>query len=257
MKKEAFALSLGLITAISLSGCGGSESTEALVPNMSPSPARIQHLQVSGSAQCLSVPKVLSRIQAAKASRAVVTDIQVLDDGRPVSEAFVRSVIHNTDLEKDSLKSDKPQDRYEQNDCQSIGMLDADGNVDRKIKLIQATPTRIVTEKMTNQNPGEPEEHEQLTYELTTTRKLTATVMVPYTTGHDKDSCGIGQEDHDVLFTYVIEFGERLGTAPSASARMSDMKMRAARYDNTAESAANHANEEAYCTKVKAAAPTH
>ena len=256
MENKVLALGLGLF-CVSFSGCGsGDASTAALVPHMELTPARIKSYQVSDTVTCLSLEKVMAAALAARQSRQVVTDMQLLEDAEPVSEAFGDSVIRNTDL---VLKISKPVDKdsnvgWKQNGCEAISYLDKSGKEILRFKLVQATPTKLVTEKYSyggSDEPGVRHEHTQYTYELISTRKLQTRLLTTYGAVHDPASCGIEREKHDVLISSELEFGERLGIAPYLSARLAEMKRRSADYTRPELADTRKAAEQAYCAKLK------
>jgi len=226
------------------------------VPSILASPmsaADVQGFQMPGTDHCLSFQKAIDAPAAAKKSRSTIVDANILEDASPVSPAFINSVISNTTLSASPVESSKDF-TFKQNGCESISILDHDGKETSRLKLIEATPTKLVTEKKSFQAAAnEPTEYFQTTLELLSPHLISVRTAMPYTTGHDKDTCGINQEDHIVLLSSLAEFGDTLGTAPVLSQKLSDMKTQSAAQSDPANKDANEKTEKDYCGRIKAA----
>ena len=252
MKAES--LVLGLF-CISFSGCGsGDASTAALVPNMALTPAQIKSYQVSVTAPCLSIEKAMAAVRAAKQSREMLTDIGVLDDGTAVSEAFGDAVIQSTGLDpKMNPEDPKNSNTWKQSDCHAIQGFDVDGKLDRnlKLKITESSPTMLETQVESLVGPGD-KPGLRITFDLVSSRMLIVQVHMPCSAAHEKQSCGIEQENHDVLMTSEVEFADQLGALPYPSPRLARMKRHSADSLKPELADTRKESEQAYCAKVKA-----
>lgn len=230
--------------------CGPANNAVPAVAASTLSESDAREFQLSDTAKCLSLEKTYGFIGRAKQSRETVTDIRIIEDGAPVSPAFVSSVVSNTVLNVSQLPSDGPS-MFRQNGCESISMLDAHGHEVSRLKLIQATATRLVTEKYSFKGGSEePVGYAQTTIELLNTHQTMWRTTLPYTTSHDKASCGIEQENHEVAVSSLIEFGERLGGTPLVSDRLTQLEARSQAYKDPANAAGGKKDEALYCTQA-------
>ncbi len=246
-------------TCSALVGCGGSPPPP-YIPPAGTTGASTQSPEVFSKAYqnpagCLDVSKVAARAHQSKISRLTWTDVSI-DETTPVSEAFARSVVHNTTATDSPLQNDDLPTA--QQGCDSV-----DYGTFGHLKIISASPTQLVLERRDSSHIDGPGTYSQYTFQLTARSRLQLTMSVPFTTPHE---C-ISQESHEVTNTFVVDFGgdgahsprrpraAALAPAVGPSAALADLKARAAAYDDPTQQGHEKDLENAYCAKVKPPAP--
>jgi hypothetical protein len=246
--KNAYALFPVLCACALTAACGSGESSVPAVSTVAMTREQIRKFQADG-APCLSLDRIYALIGAAKQSRSSVVNASVDDDGMPVSQAFARSVVHNTDFTKTPVQVKNPG--FRQNGCESISVLDSSGREVQRVALTKATDLALETDKFdVHQNPGEPVEYMQLSANLVSAGSISWNWTMAYTTSHDQATCGIAQEDHEVHFNLLTEFGDAIGVAPTPAPALAALEQQARDYDDPGKELERKANEASYCSRL-------
>lgn len=206
--------------------------------------------QFDNSGKCLDLGKIDQAVSQAQRSRNAIYDLRVVNDGTPVSFQFQNSVVDNTTLTQSPIRTNL-YPRWQQTGCDSLSVVDQDGTTLASGKLSQATPTKIAATQITATTPGEPAQYAMVSFELIAGNRVRQIAETPYTTPHDKNSCGIGQENHVVHAESYLDFDQFLASAPAPSDAFAQLKSAYESYENPANGSLRKTRENQYCSNYQ------